>query len=523
MRKTLVLSFALRNTYRVNSILYAIKQLPLIGRALPEKLYSVRDLKILANILSVLWEVCAVFLGKLVYLLTMVLGAGLLYEQAAASGAFLHIFFFLTAIGAYMNTSLFNPTRDKYYAMILMRMDARMYTLVNYGYAMLKVVVGFLPFTVIFGLMRGVPLWLCLLLPLGIAGAKLTVSALELRSYEKSGNVYNENKLRAHLWVFAGVMLAAAYLPPAFGFTLPLAVSAAVFLLFIPLGALSVRKIVRFSHYRAVNQQLLAQMLNQMDSVKRLSKQTSEKAISADTTITSRKKGFEYLNELFIKRHQKILWKSTKRIAFVCGALACGLLLVLYLVPEIKPEVNGMVLTWLPYFVFILYAINRGTGFTQALFMNCDHSLLTYAFYKQPKFVLRLFQIRLIEIVKINAVPAAIIGVGLAALLWASGGTDNPLNYAVLIVSTICVSVLFSVHYLTIYYLLQPYNAGTEMKSGTYRMVMMATYFVCFFLMNLRLPTLLFGALTIVFSVLYSAVACVLIYRFAPKTFKLRS
>ena len=92
-------------------------------------------------------------------------------------------------------------------------------------------------------------------------------------------------------------------------------------------------------------------MLNQMDSVKRLSKQTSEKAISADTTITSRKKGFEYLNELFIKRHQKILWKSTKRIAFVCGALACGLLLVLYLVPEIKPEVNGMVLTWLPYFV----------------------------------------------------------------------------------------------------------------------------------------------------------------------------
>lgn len=523
MRKTLVLSFALRNTYRVNSILYAIKQLPLIGRALPEKLYSVRDLKILANILSVLWEVCAVFLGKLVYLLTMVLGAGLLYEQAAASGAFLHIFFFLTAIGAYMNTSLFNPTRDKYYAMILMRMDARMYTLVNYGYAMLKVVVGFLPFTVIFGLMRGVPLWLCLLLPLGIAGAKLTVSALELRSYEKSGNVYNENKLRAHLWVFAGVMLAAAYLPPAFGFTLPLAVSAALFLLFIPLGALSVRKIVRFSHYRAVNQQLLAQMLNQMDSVKRLSKQMSEKAISADTTITSRKKGFEYLNELFIKRHQKILWKSTKRIAFVCGALACGLLLVLYLVPEIKPEVNGMVLTWLPYFVFILYAINRGTGFTQALFMNCDHSLLTYAFYKQPKFVLRLFQIRLIEIVKINAVPAAIIGVGLAALLWASGGTDNPLNYAVLIVSTICVSVLFSVHYLTIYYLLQPYNAGTEMKSGTYRMVMMATYFVCFFLMNLRLPTLLFGALTIVFSVLYSAVACVLIYRFAPKTFKLRS
>ena len=33
------------------------------------------------------------------------------------------------------------------------------------------------------------------------------------------------------------------------------------------------------------------------------------------------------------------------------------------------------------------------------------------------------------------------------------------------------MSMFFSVHYLTIYYLLQPYNAGTEMKSGTYRIV----------------------------------------------------
>ena len=56
-----------------------------------------------------------------------------------------------------MNTSIFNPTRDKYYAMILLRMNARSYTLANYGYALLKVVVGFLPFTILFGLDRGVP------------------------------------------------------------------------------------------------------------------------------------------------------------------------------------------------------------------------------------------------------------------------------------------------------------------------------------------------------------------------------
>ena len=137
-----------------------------------------------------------------------------------------------------------------------------------------------------------------------------------------------------------------------------------------------------------------------------------------------------------------------------------------------------MVMTWLPYFAFIMYLINRGTGFTQALFMNCDHSLLTYSFYKRPGFVLRLFRIRLREIIKVNAVPALVIGCGLALILYVSGGTANPLDYVVLVVTILAMSAFFSIHYLTVYYLLQPYTAGTELKSGTYRIVMVLTYVV---------------------------------------------
>ena len=150
MLKTLRISFALKNTYRVNGILHSLKQIPLLKRVLPDRLYQVRGLKIFANILSVLWEIVSIFLGKLLYFLTMVCGVGLLYERAPAGLGFL-ILLFLTLIGSYMNTSLFNPTRDKYYAMILLRMNARSYTLVNYGYALGKVVVGFLPFTILFG------------------------------------------------------------------------------------------------------------------------------------------------------------------------------------------------------------------------------------------------------------------------------------------------------------------------------------------------------------------------------------
>ena len=114
------------------------------------------------------------------------------------------------------------------------------------------------------------------------------------------------------------------------------------------------------------------------------------------------------------------------------------------------------------------------------------------------------------------------IGPGLSLLLYLSGGTDDPLSYIVLPVAVLCISMFFSVHYLTIYYLLQPYNAGTELKSGAYTLVMSATYLICFSLMQLRVPVL-FGLMTIVFCVLYCALACVLIYKLAPKTFRIRT
>lgn len=200
MNKTLKISFSLKNTYRVNGILFSLKQIPLLKRLLPATLYKVKGLKIFANILSVLWEIVSAFLGKFLYFVTMVSGIGILYKTLPENEVFLHILLILTVIGSFVNTHLFNPTKDKYYAMILMRMDAREYTLVNYTYNIIKVVIGFLPFTILFGINKGLPLWFCLLLPLGIAGMKLFAAGITLWDYEKRGFGYNENKLSKYVW-----------------------------------------------------------------------------------------------------------------------------------------------------------------------------------------------------------------------------------------------------------------------------------------------------------------------------------
>ena len=56
MIKSFRISFSLRNTCRVNGILYALKQIPLLGRLLPGTLYGSGGLKIFAAVLAVIWQ-----------------------------------------------------------------------------------------------------------------------------------------------------------------------------------------------------------------------------------------------------------------------------------------------------------------------------------------------------------------------------------------------------------------------------------------------------------------------------------
>ena len=238
--------------------------------------------------------------------------------------------------------------------------------------------------------------------------------------------------------------------------------------------------------------------------------------------ITSNKKGFQYFHDLFVKRHRKILMKSAKKTAIITLLIFLVLILLVKIDTNASKRINELLMTMLPWFVFVMYIINRGTVVTQSMFMNCDHSMLTYRFYKTAKVILVLFKERLKTLIKINLLPAIVISIGLPVLLYLTGGTDNYLNYFILFISIIAMSVFFSVHYLVMYYLLQPYNVNIEMKSSTYSIVQWVTYFICYAFIQVKLPTLYFGIATVAFCILYSIIALILVYKYAPKTFKLR-
>ncbi len=526
MRNTLRISFSLKNTYRVNSILYAIKQIPILKKILPDSLYRMIGFKIVGHILSWMWEVMSAIFGKAIYFGLLVAGTcfiGEFNKHSSFGEIFMHLFLFGTIIGVMSNTYMLSTHRTKYYAIMLLNIDARRYNLVNYFYEILKLAICYIIAFLILHFTAGVPLWLGLLSVVFTIGIKTAVVGYLLRSFEKGKDVNGTNPFGSLTLILVILSAALAAFLPAIGYPFPYLISGAVMAAFTVLGIFGLVKIFKFNHYREVSRQtLLKAETIKTDSKKNVVTNTA-KAISTDTSIKSSKKGFEFLNELFIKRHKKILWKPVLIISIVAFALFAIANIATLFIPELSTELNGLLMNSLPYFLFIMYAINRGMSYSQALFINCDHSLLTYSAYKKPKNILNLFTIRLREIVKMNLLPAAIIGVGLSSLLLVSGGTDTPVNYLLLLLTPMAMSIFFSVHNLTIYYLLQPYNANTEVKSGTYSIIMGLTYAVCYMFMHIELPTLYFGLSILGFSIIYCLIACLLVYKKAPETFRIRA
>lgn len=207
-------SYRLRITYRVNSIIYSLKQLPLVRRLLPSALYRSRGLKRFACVIAILMEILGMFLQKGAYLGIVVLApvTQLLPPDTWTAG-FLHILLLLSIAGAVSNNRLFDPTRDKYYAIILMRMDARRFTVSNYIYELLKLFIGFAAFLGVCAGLGILPWWCVILCPLLPCALKCISGWYSLRKYEKKRIIRNENSPVKAVWGTIALCWALAFAP----------------------------------------------------------------------------------------------------------------------------------------------------------------------------------------------------------------------------------------------------------------------------------------------------------------------
>ena len=128
----------LRSIIGYNSLVYALKKTPVIGKVIPDRLYKTTFLKVIYWIFHIIKEVGALYIGKMagiscVYIAAWVLSS--VYKshdmipgmsESSIFGMFALFFFILYAlIGVLLNTNIFKKTPEKDYLVFMIRMDAK--------------------------------------------------------------------------------------------------------------------------------------------------------------------------------------------------------------------------------------------------------------------------------------------------------------------------------------------------------------------------------------------------------------
>ncbi len=548
--ETLKLALSLQSAYALNSLVYRLRRFPVIKRLFKNNTsYAASELKTIWMVVGTTYRVFkALLFAMLYYGVIFVAGlfrsseAGDFFEVMKSAGpVFAFLLIMMSLMGALYNNDLVDSDYECYYAIRLLKADAKSYILINYGLMLLKKVLTGFPFIFLICLLARLPWYFIFLLPLFIPAVKILFSFFRIHRFvraKKADATPVHTFLTLVLTVIFGAVGVLGFFAgerfPEILWTFAL-FALAVIVLSVPCALY----LLRYDNYLVYYKRYLALSNENANQIAKKTIVSQQKQIDDKTVLkTSKRSGFAYFAELFEIRHRKILGNATFIITLIIAVVFAAMYAGLFFVADTAMlERFGKVLSRaLPVMPFAFYIINRGQQYSQALFANCDRAMLHYAFYRKRSNVLKLFGLRLTGIAKQNLPPALAAGIGFVLLrillnirVYGIEGLNKVdiLELVLFFVAPIALSIFFSIHYLMLYYLLQPFDIESKSKNFGYNFAMGATYMVCYLSYSVlstmeSLNPLVYGGILIAFCVVYSGIASLLVFLLAPKTFKNR-
>lgn len=519
MFNILKMSYKIDMTYAINSFIYSIKHLPIFKELFPDNsLYKSKKLKAVIRILGIILSTARVILYKVLYFWIIYMLANWIMPKNITTGI-LHIYFIFTALGIIINNKILTTSTKKYFSIVLFNMDAKNFMKAN-----------FWSDRIINFILHSICLWFLIKSPIIFL---FTTFMFLGRFLGERINLLHYNKYKFPLinnypiyWTVLFISLAACLLP-LIGIQISNELVALIDIIMIPVAIVCYYGLVKVDNYKLIYKRINTKVaaLNSKQS-KDYSRQAMVDIKDKDKKIDEKKlkgkKGYDLFNTIFFERHKEILLRSAKWFAAISFIVIVAILILMNTSPTLQKNINNFLLNNISWFVIVMYFINRGAIITQAMFYNCDHSMLKFNFYRNPKVILNVFKTRLLTVSKVNLIPATIIAIGLPILLYVSGGTTEIINYIAIPIFIVSLSIFFSIHYLVIYYLFQPYDKNMTIKSPAYSLISAGTYIISYMLTDFKMSTSVFSILAILATFIYCIIALILVYRKAPVTFKIR-
>ena len=234
------------------------------------------------------------------------------------------------------------------------------------------------------------------------------------------------------------------------------------------------------------------------------------------------KEGFAYLHGIFIQRHRKIFRNPILMKSIIVVSVFALIFTIDFFIDEnVAKEMTLTLTDNYNIFIFLIYLLCNSTRQIKAFFYNCDLSMLKYGFYRKPANLLKMFGVRFKTLLLSNFIPTGLIILGLFIAVLISG-TGSYISIVPVSIMLVALTVFFTIHYLFMYYIFQPYTSSMEVKNPFYNMVNFVIYILAYVSLQTDAPATGFLPVLIIAAFIYAGVAMILIYKKAPQTFRVK-
>ncbi|MGC6767085.1 hypothetical protein ACYSNR_05085 [Enterococcus sp. LJL128] len=529
---------------KVNGFFYYIKRLPVVGKLIPSSIYQSYGVKEGFAVLMLIFDYLSSFAAKFLWLALHFFAAGFLRSLMVAgntydmfsqptllAGLFLWLMFVPIFIGFFEGYTF--AAEKPLIEFIEQFMQSR--TTIIRGNMLLDVCIqgiAYLPAALVYGFLLGRPLETLLFIFISYLSFRVGFLYLGRVIYTWHLSRTKRRLLGTAVTVLVIGIAAAVFFFDQTNRFISLADSwlGNSVLLFFMVGMLHL-----LLHFKQENEYLLYWIDQATISLKRLDvqKKTNNSYISEGMAMQKKLvisadnqfdhlKGSQYLNALLFSRYRSILNKALRfRFYFIGAALAA--VAVASIFGLFKGITVKEITITLPVLFFLMYLMTFGKKVVQMVFVNCDVSMLYYPFYREASTILSGFNYRFKQTFFYNS----IVSVGIFSVyLLASLMNSFFLSWdflAVLALLLAALAALFSFHELFIYYLLQPFTGDMSVVSPLYKIITGVFYWIAYANLQLRFTGFYYAVIVSVLCLIYVGVGFVIIYRKAPKTFRIKA
>lgn len=568
----IICQFQLIIAQKINKLIYTILNFRPLRGLISEEWYVRSDIKKALGILCMIWNALKDIIWKAFYFILVIivpnglLAGGLGFEDNKTLGNMFAWTFLICScfMGTFTNSRIVTDGSEEDYLLLnLMRIDAKQYYLTrSLCQTASQTVYWTVAFLLIVGRIcpghTGVFLWvlLCYICcrPIGEA-----VSLKLCEHYDKIPYQDKNPKVQGGYYMYNFAMVLLAYLcypvlyllqsrlddkhiqvfHPLFDAgRFSLGLQAVLLLILLVAAVVSVRYMRAYPKYLQV-----ARICCGFARVTEKQKQ-AEGAGSIETKLENsldedevperlfpNKNGYDYLHAIFFERHKKLLRRPSQIKRWLAeGIFAVAALAVIVSrfvlsgaqFQSMSDSAWKVVNLLLPVLVFVMYCSSSGEKLTQAMFFHCDASLLKYGYYRTPEAIISSFRIRLEYMLQTEAAFILTFCVGVFVNLMLLGRFRDMLQIVAILGCIVILSVFFSVLFLCMYYIFQPFTEAGNTTSVGYKACSVGVYVAAYSCLQLHTPPTYFAVLLLSVTVVTMVVGILLVWKLAPKTFRLR-